>query len=260
MNNISLEYRMAVSQWSNFANYNVGDQVQNGSSVRYGCILANTNQPPPNVVYWNDLTPVASGIASLQALTEVNNGGNIVLTSPTATYTTNPGTGEIDMVIAFPSPPPAPTTTYASFYSSTTQALASGAETILTYDAKSIGTGNITPVGGVYPATGIVVADAGIYKFLFSIQVDRAGGGNGVFQAYIKVGGVAVPDTNTQIVVNQNTQTLNTCEFILSLIAGAVIEVGCWSNSAGQEALAIPISGTTPVAVPSIISNIYRLE
>lgn len=41
-----------TSQWSSFANYRVGDQVQNGSAVVYQCILANTNQPPPNATYW----------------------------------------------------------------------------------------------------------------------------------------------------------------------------------------------------------------
>jgi hypothetical protein len=202
-----------TSQWNSFTNYRVGDSVQNGSSVIYGCILANTNQPPPNPTYWNDTTPQTS-----------------------------------------------PTTTYASFYSGTTQALNNGAETIISYDGKTVGTGDLTPAGGGFPTTGILVENAGIYKFLFSIQVDRTPVGTGDFQAYVKVGGFAVAETNTQIIVNQNTQTLNTCEFILSLTAGAIIEVGCWSNSVGQQALAVAVSPTTPVAIPSIISNIYCLE
>ena len=204
---------MSYAQWSSFANYYVGNSVQNGSSTVYSCILDNTNQPPPNATYWNDTTP-----------------------------------------------PIAPTTTYASFYSSTTQPLANGAETILTYDAQSIGTGGLAPIGGAFPTTGFEVVNAGVYMFVFSIQVDRTASGSGAFQAYVKVGGVAVPDTNTQIIVNQSIQTLSTCEFVLPLIAGATVEVGCWSNSVGQRALAVPISGTTPVAIPSIISNIYCLE
>ena len=50
------------SQWNSFANYVVGNQVQNGSSVLYNCILANVNQPPPNATYW-----VASPAGSLQS-------------------------------------------------------------------------------------------------------------------------------------------------------------------------------------------------
>jgi hypothetical protein len=161
-------------------------------------------------------------------------------------------------VLPIPIPP---TTSNASFFSNTTQVLANGAETILTYDAKGVGSPDITP-SGAFPATGIVVANTGVYKFLFSIQVDRtpAVPATGDFQAYIKVNGVVVPNTNTQIIVNQNIQTINTCEFILSITAGQSVEVGCFTNSVGQQALAVPVSGTTPVAIPSIISNIYRLS
>ena len=52
---------MAIAQWNNFTDYLAGDQVQNGSSQIYGCILANKNQPPPNVTYWNPLTPAGGG-------------------------------------------------------------------------------------------------------------------------------------------------------------------------------------------------------
>jgi len=150
-----------------------------------------------------------------------------------------------------------PTTSYASFYSATTQTLASGAETILTFDAKSIGSADIDISG---PTTSeIFVTNAGTYKFLFSIQVDKTSGGNGDFQAWIRVDGNDVPDTNTQIIVSQNIQTLNTCEFIVDIDAGKAIEVVCWSNSSGQRALALPASGTAPVAIPSIIANIYKL-
>jgi len=51
-----------TSQWNSFANYVAGNQVQNGSSVVYSCILANVNQPPPNATYW-----VASPAGSLQS-------------------------------------------------------------------------------------------------------------------------------------------------------------------------------------------------
>jgi len=246
-----------TSQWKSFVNYRVGDQVQNGSSVIYGCILVNTNEPPPNPTYWNVITPVGTGLTSLQALTSADNGGNLVLASPTATFTTTPSTGTIDMTIAYPIVPDAPTTSYASFYSNTTQVLASGAETLLTYDAKSIGSADITI--GVFPSSLITVVNGGIYKFLFSIQVDRTGLLTGDFQAWIRVNGTDVPESNTQVIVNQNIQTLSTCEFIVDIGAGQTIEVVCWSNSANNQALAVPISPTTPVAIPSIIANIYKL-
>jgi len=96
---------MAVEQWNNFTYYNVGDEVQNGSSTKYACILRNINQPPPNLTYWNELNPPSgNGIASLQGLTSGDNGGNLVLASPTATFTTNPPNGTINMNITYPRP------------------------------------------------------------------------------------------------------------------------------------------------------------
>jgi len=243
---------MSYSQWADFVYYKLGDIAMFGSTT-YQALQANINVVPTGLApNWQVLpAPSGAGVSSLETLT-----GAITMSCSAGTYTT--AGNDIGLTIAFPVPPPAPTTSYGSFYSSTTQALANGLETILTYDAKSVGSPDITP-SGAFPATGIVVADAGVYKFLFSIQVDRTDPAVGDFQAYVKVGGVAVRDTNTQIIVNQNTQTINTCEFILNLVAGNVVEVGCWTNSVGQQALAVPISLTTPVAIPSIISNIYRL-
>lgn len=243
---------MSYSQWADFVYYKLGDIATFGS-ITYQALQPNINVVPTGLAPdWQVLPSGGAGVSSLETLT-----GAITLSCSSGTYTT--AGNDIALSIAFPAPPAAPTTSYGSFYSTTTQVLTPSAETILVYDNRSVSSGDIQPAGGVYPTRGIVVADAGVYKFLFSIQIDRTGGSFGDFQAYVKVNGSAVPETNTQIIVNNNTQTINTCEFILNLGAGDVVEVGCWTNSAGQQALAVPISPTTPVAIPSIISNIYRL-
>ena len=47
--------------WSSSTAYAVGDGVyQNGSS--YICIVANTNEPPPDTSYWNELAAQATGV------------------------------------------------------------------------------------------------------------------------------------------------------------------------------------------------------
>jgi hypothetical protein len=90
---------MSIAQWNNFTDYVVGDQVQNGSSLIYGCILANRNQAPPNVTYWNPLTPAGGGnIVSLQNLTNAD----IDLISSQITFTPNAGAGTIDLAVAYP--------------------------------------------------------------------------------------------------------------------------------------------------------------
>lgn len=40
-----------IQAWSSTATYEVGDVVEDGG-VTYWCILANTNQDPPNATYW----------------------------------------------------------------------------------------------------------------------------------------------------------------------------------------------------------------
>lgn len=244
---------MSYSIWSDFAYYKTND-VATYNTIAYQALQPNQNVVPSTLAPNWQVLPSGGG-GGVDSLS----GGTGVLTQSCLNGTYSLVGNNIELAITYPAVPPAPTTSYGSFYSSTTQLLTPSAETILTYDNRSLSSGDITPDGGIYPTRGIVVADAGVYKFLFSIQVDRSGGGTGDFQAYVKVNSVAVPETNTQIIVNQNTQTLNTCEFILNLTAGALVEVGCWTNSAGQQALAVPVSLTTPVAIPSIISNIYRL-
>jgi hypothetical protein len=94
---------MSYAQWNSFTNYRVADEVQNGSSTVYACILANTNEPPPNATFWNALVPPAGGgITSVEGLTIADNGGNIVFSSAMADFTTTPSTGTINVDVNFP--------------------------------------------------------------------------------------------------------------------------------------------------------------
>jgi hypothetical protein len=96
---------MAVEQWNNFTDYVIGDEVQNGSSTKYGCILGNINQEPPNATYWSVLNPPSGGgIVSLQALTSADNGGNLVLASKndSVNFSVDAPTGNIDLAVNFP--------------------------------------------------------------------------------------------------------------------------------------------------------------
>jgi hypothetical protein len=96
---------MSVSTWADFVYYNLGDQVRNGTSIVYVCILANINQPPPNVTYWSAPTPSTVGITSLNGLDATSNTGILTLSSADATFTPTPSTGVLDMAITFPTPP-----------------------------------------------------------------------------------------------------------------------------------------------------------
>lgn len=148
---------------------------------------------------------------------------------------------------------------YASFISSTTQNLTATVELPITNDAKTIGTPDIVP-SGAYPTSGMVVNTTGVYKLLYSAQVDKGMGGGTTadLDIYLRVNGGNVPDTATRVVVNNNIETVLTCEYIYSLTAGDVVEFIAYTTGTNVSILAVPSSPPVP-AIPSIISNIYRI-
>ena len=229
-----------TSQWNSFTNYRVGDQVQNGSSVIYGCILINTNQPPPNPTYWNTLAPVATGVASLQALTEADNGGNLVLASPDATFTTTPSTGTINMAISFPSVP----VYQATYYKSVQQNLVN-ANTDITFDVVATWSnpnGYITHTSGT---TNFTVVVAGLYQLEFNLSINANGAtwNNAVNKA------VSIDITRTtlgeQAVIQNNALTAVNTSYQQAVSSSYYLNVGDIINLRSTLAFA----SATPFAV-----------
>ncbi len=76
-----------VAAWSNATAYVVGDLVVD-AGVNYYCILAHTNQPPPNATYWYPLTgsiyeiPTPYDEAHLQELQYVQSGDVVTIVHP----------------------------------------------------------------------------------------------------------------------------------------------------------------------------------
>jgi hypothetical protein len=101
----------------------------------------------------------------------------------------------------------------------------------------------------------IKVLHSGQWKFTYSIQLDKSGGGVDVCDIWIAVNGTPVPRSASEVTVaGTNGETFPFCEFILSLNAGDVISVYIQSPDNTMAATAFPASGSVP-AVPSIISN-----
>jgi hypothetical protein len=155
--------------------------------------------------------------------------------------------------------PPAPTALgYGSWYSNQTQNLNNGSGTIFSLDDEYFAPVGFAPATG-YPTDGILVNNDGVYNLVFSIQCDRTGANTGDIQTWVRKSGIDLPYTNSQIRVQQNTNTTNTIEFIISCSAGDELQIVGWSNNTTNRALAVPISATTPVAIPSIIFQLIRL-
>ena len=108
------------------------------------------------------------------------------------------------------------------------------------------------------PSSKVTVQETGIYKFSYSLQFSKSGGNPSICDIWIRVNGVDVPRSSSQIVVSGNNgETFPYCEYILSLKANDYIETYFQSPDTSMMALYISTIGI-PV-VPSIITNIIRI-
>jgi hypothetical protein len=147
------------------------------------------------------------------------------------------------------------TPAYGSFSSTQTQGLTSNVVLPIVYD-----TADLTPVGMTcsLPSSDIVLTNAGTYKVLSSIQIDRTAPLTGDFQFWVAQNGTAVPNSATRAIVNQNQEQVVCVEWFLDVSAGDTIAVEAYSIAAGQQLLAVPASSPVP-AVPSIITTLLRI-
>jgi hypothetical protein len=147
------------------------------------------------------------------------------------------------------------TSAYGSFSSTQTQGLTSNVVLPAVYD-----TADITPVGMTcsLPSSDVVLTNAGTYKVLTSIQADHTAPGTGTFQFWVAINGTAVPNSATQVVLNQNLEQVMAVEWFLDVSAGDAVSIAAYSTSAGQQLLAVPASSPVP-AVPSIITTLLRI-
>jgi hypothetical protein len=105
----------------------------------------------------------------------------------------------------------------------------------------------------------IRISVSGIYKFSYSVQLDKTGGGNSTCDLWIAVDGVPVPQSASRCVVaGQTGETFPYCEYILQLNAGQYVEVIFASpdnTMTAQHFAAVP----PYPEVPSIITNVIQI-
>jgi hypothetical protein len=212
-----------------------------GVSNTYPMVVGNNGTAGTTILNVNSLT--GNLVTNTFAISNVN---SIIGTAPSPLAITN--LGSINGAPYF-SP------SYGSFSSTQTQALTSNVVLPVVYD-----TADVTPVGLTcsLPSADIVVTSAGTYKVLSSIQADHTALGTGTFQFWVAQNGTAVPNSATQVVLNQNLEQVMTVEWFLDVSAGDTIAVEAYSTSAGQQLLAVAASSPVP-AVPSIITTILRI-
>lgn len=149
---------------------------------------------------------------------------------------------------------------YGSFVSNTQQIVVPNNTNIpITHDLTLLSAGVVAV--GPAPFSLIQVAEAGIYKISYSVQLDQTMGGNNPINIFPVVNGTPVTDSNSQMIVSgQNDESLLICEYLLQLPAGA--QVGWVMNGLGTVVLQTfpAVGGANPIPqTPSVITTIYRV-
>jgi len=115
-----------------------------------------------------------------------------------------------------------------------------------------------------YTGSSINILKAGVWKFAYSLQLDRTGGGTIHTDIWIKKNGVNVPRSTSRIAVQgTNGESLVYCEYILSCNLNDTIQVYFASSDTSVIGAYFAGSGTAPndiPAVPAIITTLVQLS
>ena len=173
---------------------------------------------------------------------------------------------------------------YASYFSNQTQYMGARTtnsglirQTPLRYNSASVNSPssdifcNTSATFGAGTVSGdsrIYVTTAGMYKISYSLQFAIQGGSNQEKAAaiWLQKNGQPVSDSGSEIVVSQNGATFAFCEYLMSLTTGDNFEIAYVAQTstmyAAAYASASNLDGSlvpVPTAVPSIITNVYRV-
>ena len=139
---------------------------------------------------------------------------------------------------------------YGAFHDTTTQtAAATSTAYAVTFNATDFN--NEVTVGT--PTSRIVVANAGIYNFQFSLQLDKSSGAAGHTYIWARVNGVDVANSASEVAVQGTTaENIAAWNFVLSMNANDYFQL-MWSvDDVNIQIKAVTASAPVP-AIPSAI-------
>ena len=139
---------------------------------------------------------------------------------------------------------------YGAFHDTTTQtAAATGTAYAVTFNATDFN--NEVTVGT--PTSRIVVANAGIYNFQFSLQLDKSSGAAGHTYIWARVNGVDVANSASEVAVQGTTaENIAAWNFVLSMNANDYFQL-MWSvDDTNIQIKAVTAFAPVP-AIPSAI-------
>lgn len=207
-------------------------------------------------------TTEARAAQALQALEGINQALNVLALAPPVVSGTGAAVDDL-------TPPQVPALTdtdgltpaplelirhaYGSFYDTTTQTAA----VINTAYAMTFNTTDLSY--GVYvgsPTSRIYVVGDGVYNFQFSAQLDKTSGGVGLMYIWFRVNGVDVPNSASQVrLQNNNAELLAAWNIILNMKSGDYFEI-MWSVDDTSVILLSQAAAAPVPAIPSVILTV----
>jgi hypothetical protein len=113
-----------------------------------------------------------------------------------------------------------------------------------------------------YSGSKIYVQATGVYRILYTVQMDTTSGGSQSVTVYIKKNGINIPNTASIFTIANNAENIAACEIMVSMLAGDYVEVFMISSDANMRAEYTAASGVAPndvPAIPSIITVIQKI-
>lgn len=239
---------------SRYSQYDFAESPIDGKCYVYVGLVDIVGGADPSVPnpLWTQLNAVVgTGITSLNGLTApamsiASTDGSVSIT-PVAP-------NQVDLSVVKPVP-----LAYGSFSSSATQTAPLGSPILLFYtddDVPAVG------CSSAITSPYITVVNAGVYKVLTSVQMNKTGGGNAEVDMYPEVDGVPVSNSATKLQINNTEESVMTVEWFLQMGAGSRVAIALYTPTTNDiQALAVPAVVGPPAipAIPSIITTLLRI-
>ena len=139
---------------------------------------------------------------------------------------------------------------YGAFHDTTTQtAAATGTAYAVTFNATDLA--NEVTIGS--PTSRIVVSNAGIYNFQFSLQLDKASGASGHTYIWARVNGSDIANSASEVAIQGTTaENVAAWNFVLPMNANDYFQL-MWSvDDTNIQIKAVAAAAPVP-AIPSVI-------
>jgi hypothetical protein len=114
---------------------------------------------------------------------------------------------------------------------------------------------------GIYrgsPTSRVVIENAGTYNIQFSFQVEQLPGGSNTIFIWLRINGIDIPRTNTEVSVANNTFAFFAWNFVYDFPANAYFELVSSATNTDGVFLAVSSPPVGP-AIPSVILTVTQV-